>query len=74
MIGCFSLARETFDIKFASRKISVERLIQIPNHIKKTASIVIITHKSKEDDVQTCIKKFKSNKNILKKPVLIRLI
>ena len=60
--------------QLASRKISVERLIQIPNHIKKTASIVIITHKSKEDDVQTCIKKFKSNKNILKKPVLIRLI
>ena len=60
--------------QLANRKISVERLIQIPNHVNKTASIVIITHKSKEDDVQSCIKKFKSNKNILKKPILIRLI
>jgi len=57
----------------ANKRISVERLIQIPNHKKKTASIVIITHKSKEFDVQTCLKAFKSNKNVLKKPILIRL-
>ena len=60
--------------QLANRKISVDRLIQIPNHYNKTASIVIITHKSKEEDVQICIKKFKSNKNILKRPILIRLI
>jgi len=60
--------------QLANRKISVDRLIQIPNHYNKTASIVIITHKSKEEDVQICLKKFKSNKNILKRPILIRLI
>ena len=59
--------------QLANKRISVERLIQIPNHKQKTASIVIITHKSKELDVQTCLKSFKSNKNILKNPVLIRL-
>ena len=57
----------------AKKRISVERLIQIPNNKKKTASIVIITHKSKELDIQSFLKKFKSNKNILKTPVLIRL-
>ena len=60
--------------KLAKNKISVERLIQIPDHKKKTASIVIITHKSNELDAQNCLKSFKSNKNILKSPILIRLL
>ena len=59
--------------QLAKSRISVERLIQIPDHKKKTASIVIITHKSKELDSQNCLKAFKFNKNILKLPVLIRL-
>ena len=58
----------------ADRNISVERLIQIPDHKLKTASIVIITHKSKELDAQKCLSLFKSNKNILRNPVLIRLL
>ena len=60
--------------KLAKNRISVERLIQIPDHKKKTASIVIITHKSNEYDAQNCLKSFKSNKNILKNPTLIRLL
>jgi len=59
--------------QLAKRNISVERLIQIPDHKQKTASIVIITHKSKEIDAQNCLRSFKSNKNVLKNPVLIRL-
>ena len=47
--------------QLANKNISVERLIQIPNHKHKTASIVIITHKSNELDVQTCLKSFKSS-------------
>ena len=58
----------------AKKNISVERLIQIPNHKKKTASIVIITHKSREIDVQNCLRSFSKNRNILKKPTLIRLL
>ena len=57
----------------ANNKISVRRLIQIPDNKKKTASIVIITHKCKELNSRRCIKLFKSNKNINKEPVLIRL-
>ena len=60
--------------QLANRKISVARLIQIPDNRKKTASIVIITHKTKEQDVQSCLKSLRSNKNILKNPILIRLL
>ncbi len=58
---------------FANHKISIQRLIQIPDHKKKTASIVVITHEANELDSQKCIKSFKSNQNIIKNPVLIRL-
>ena len=54
-------------------KISIERIIQIPEHKKKTASIIIITHKTNELNSNKCLKSFKSNKNILKSPTLIRL-
>ncbi len=60
--------------QLAKRKISVERLIQIPDHKKKTASIVIITHKANEYNAQKCIRSIKSNINILKNPILIRLL
>jgi len=56
--------------KFA---ISVERLIQIPDHRNKKASIIIITHKTNESDVNKSLKLFKTNKNILKTPTRIRL-
>ena len=59
--------------QLAKYKISIERLIQIPDHKKKRASIVIITHKANELNSYKCIKSFKSNKNVLKYPTLIRL-
>ena len=59
--------------QLAKYKISVQRLIQIPDHKKKTASIVIITHEANERNSKKCLKSFKANKNILKNPVLIRL-
>ncbi len=60
--------------QLANYKISIARLIQSPDHKRKTASIVIITHKSKELNSNKCIKSFKSNKNVLKSPTLIRLL
>ena len=60
--------------QLAKKKISVERLIQIPDHRLKTASIVIITHKANEYNAQRCLKSIRSNKNILKNPILIRLL
>ena len=59
--------------QLANYKISIDRLIQIPDHKRKRASIVIITHKAKELNSSNCLKSFKSNKNVLKSPILIRL-
>ncbi len=59
--------------QLAKYNISVKRLIQIPDHKKKTASIAIITHESNELNSKKCIRSFKANKNIIKSPVLIRL-
>ena len=57
----------------ANNKISIERVIQIPDHKKKSASIVIITHRATESSSQNLINSLKKNKNIIKKPVQIRL-
>ena len=57
----------------ANNKISIERVIQIPDHKKKSASIVIITHKATESRSKNLINSLKKNKNIIKKPVQIRL-
>ncbi len=54
-------------------KISVQRLIQIPNNKKKTASIVIITHDANEKNSRKCLNSLSGNKNILKNPIKIRL-
>jgi len=60
--------------QLAKYKISIARLIQNPDHKRKTASIVIITHKAKELNSNRCLKSFKSNKNVIKSPTLIRLL
>ena len=59
--------------QLAKYNISVKRLIQIPDHKKKTASIAIITHEANELNSKKCIKSFNANRNIIKSPVLIRL-
>ena len=59
--------------QLANYKISIERVIQIPDHKKKRASIIIITHKANELNSNKCLKILKSNRNILKVPTLIRL-
>ena len=57
----------------ANNKISIERVLQTPDHKKKSASIVIITHKAFEYRLLNLINSLKKNKNVIKKPVLIRL-
>ncbi len=57
----------------AKNHISIQRMIQIPDNKLKTASIVIITHKTKQLNSDNCLKSLKKNKKILKKPVLLRL-
>ena len=57
----------------AKYKISIQRLIQIPDRKNKKATIVIITHKCLEKNSISCINNLNKNKNVLKNPVLIRL-
>ena len=57
----------------AKNRISIQRMIQIPNNKLKTASIVIITHKTKQISSNNFLKLLKKNKKILKRPVLLRL-
>ena len=59
--------------QLAKYKISIQRLIQIPDNSKKKASIIIITHNVKEYFSKKCLNSFSSNKNIIKKPIVIRL-
>jgi len=59
--------------QLAKYKISIQRLIQIPDNLRKKASIIIITHNVKEYYSKKCMNSFKTNKNVLKTPVLIRL-
>ncbi len=59
--------------KLAQNKISIQRMIQIPYNKLKTASIVIITHKTRQVNSNKLLRGLEKNKKILKKPVLIRL-
>ena len=60
--------------RLAKYKISVKRLIQTPDKKNNKATIVIITHKTSELNCINCLSIFKGNKNILAKPILIRLL
>ncbi len=60
--------------RLAKYKISVKRLIQTPDKKNKKATIIIITHKTTELNSIKCLSVFKKNKNILKKPISIRLV
>ena len=60
--------------RLAKYKISVKRLIQTPDKKNNKATIVIITHKTTDININKCLYIFKKNKNILKTPTLIRLL
>jgi len=57
----------------AKNNISIESLIQNPNRKNKTASIVIISHKTAEKNVIKCLNSIKKNKNLIKSPTFIRV-
>ena len=59
--------------RLANHKISIKRIIQTPDKKNNKATIVIITHKTSENNCSNCLSIFKKNKNILKFPTLIRL-
>ena len=58
---------------FSKHNVSIKRLVQNPNKIKKTSSIIIITHISKDEYVSKILKEISKKNFITKKPVLIRI-
>ena len=63
----------TITKSLANYQISIERLLQVPNKKKHTASIVIITHRTFEKKVFKCLKKIKKNNYLIKSPTFIRV-
>ena len=58
---------------FSKNKVSIKRLIQNPNKNKKISSIVIITHSSKDKNLNKILKEISKKKYIKSKPKLIRI-
>ena len=58
---------------FSKNKVSIKRLIQNPSKTKKFASIIIITHNSKDKHLNKIIKEIGRKSYIIKKPKMIRI-
>ncbi len=58
---------------FSKNKVSIKRLVQDPNKERKSSSIIIITHDSKDLYLNKIIKEIGRKKYIKKKPKLIRI-
>ena len=58
---------------FAKNKVSIKRLIQNPLESKKYSSIVLITHRTKDLNLNKVIRILSSKKYLIKDPKLIRI-
>ena len=58
---------------FSRNKVSIKRLVQNPDKNKKTSSIIIITHKSKDKALKKIIKKIYKKSFLKRKPKIIRI-
>jgi homoserine dehydrogenase len=58
---------------FSNNKVSIKRLLQNPNKNKKSSSVVIITHNSKDKYLKRILKEIGKKNYIIKKPKLIRI-
>ena len=58
---------------FSKNKVSIKRLIQNPNKTTKHASIIIITHNSKDKSLNKILKEVEKKSYIIKLPKLIRI-
>ena len=59
--------------KFSKYDVSIKRIIQTPDKKNNKATIVIITHSTKEKNYKNLILNLTRNKFILKKPTFIRI-
>ena len=58
---------------FSKNKVSIKRLIQNPNKLRKYSSVIIITHNSKDKFLNKIIKQIQKKSFIIKKPKMIRI-
>jgi len=58
---------------FTKNNVSIKRLVQDPNKEKKTSSIIVISHNSKDKSLRSIIKEVSRKNYIKKKPKLIRI-
>jgi homoserine dehydrogenase len=58
---------------FFKNKVSIKRLVQNPNKEKKSSSIIVITHKSKDVDLKKILNEISKKKYNKKRPKLIRI-
>ena len=58
---------------FSKNRVSIKRLVQNPYKNKKSSSIVIITHNSKDKSLKKVIKEIEKKNYIKSKPKLIRI-
>jgi len=58
---------------FSKNNVSIKRLVQNPDKNKKSSSIIIITHKSKDFFLNKILKEVSKKKYIKRKPKLIRI-
>ena len=58
---------------FSTNNVSIKRLIQNPNKLKRSSSIIVITHNSKDKSLNKIIKQIEKKSYVIKKPKLIRI-
>ena len=58
---------------FSNNKVSIKRVLQSPYKNKKNSSIVIITHRSKDQNIQKTLKTLTKKSYIIQKPKLLRI-
>ena len=58
---------------FSNNKVSIKRVLQSPYKNKKNSSIIIITHRSKDDFIQKTLKTLAKKSYIINKPKLLRI-
>ena len=58
---------------FSNNKVSIKRVLQSPYKNKKNSSIVIITHRSKDQNIQKTLKTLAKKSYIIQKPKLLRI-
>ena len=58
---------------FSANKVSIKRVLQNPYKNKKNSSIIIITHRSKDINIQKTLKTLAKKSYIIQKPKLLRI-